>query len=223
MQFFRHDSVFRNIIWMFLFCFLHGGLNAIEFELHPLGKLNRIGVSLAKGPVFGTGEIKGSFTRVNGKIFFESKYPQQTKGSVLLDTKDLRFGYHKVDGDAQREKWLNSKKFPKIQFNLEGLKDGVWKKDTFFAQAQGTLTIKEKTSKISFPAQMKYLVAGRKKYDRKKGDLLILQGSLPLSRGSFGINPGGMLDIIQDQVSVNIRLVGCSAKSRPLLPSRLFI
>ena len=52
------------------------------------------------------------------------------------------------------------KKFPKIQFNLEGLKDGVWKKDTF-AQAQGTLTIKEKTSK--FLSRPNEVLSSRKK------------------------------------------------------------
>ncbi len=195
---------------------------AVQFDLSVLGKLNQIEISLAKGPVFGIGELKGAFTQVNGRIFFKSENPSSTKGSVLLDSRTLRFGYHKVDGDAQKASWLDSSKFPKIFFQIEGLRDGSWKNGTFEAEVFGPLTIKDKTSQINFPVKIKYLTAKRKQFDGRKGDLLVLQGSLPLSRGTFGINPGGMLDVIKDQIAVTVKLIGCSTHQRPLLPSRLF-
>ena len=55
------------------------------------------------------------------------------------------------------------------------------------------------------------------------GDLLFLKGEFELSRGSIGINPGNMLNVIKDSVHVKISMVGFTKNRRPLLPSKLFI
>ena len=63
----------------------------------------------------------------------------------------------------------------------------------------------------------------QKKFDGKQGDLLFLKGEFELSRGSLGINPGNMLNVIKDSVHVKISMVGFTKNRRPLLPSKLFI
>jgi polyisoprenoid-binding protein YceI len=194
-----------------------------EFDLQPLGNLNKILVNLKKGEQFGLGQVRGTFNRIEGKINFNIKNPSKSMGEIVLDARTLRFGYHKVDGDAHRPNWLNSNERPKISFHLKGLSREHWKGNTLFAQATGTLLIKNTTAPISFPVTIKYLRSKRKKFDGKNGDLLYLQGALVLSRGSFGINPGSLLGVIQDQINVEISLVACSSVKRPLLPSRLFI
>ncbi|MBT5716882.1 MAG: YceI family protein [Opitutae bacterium] len=198
-------------------------LASVEFDLQPLGNLNKILVSLKKGEQFGLGQVQGSFSRVQGKINFDIKSPAKTVGKIILDARSLRFGYHKVDGDAHQPQWLNSEKQPKISFQLEGLSEENWKGNTLGAKASGTLLLKNTTAPISFPVTIKYLCSKRKKFDGKPGDLLYFQGNLSLSRGNFGINPGNMLGIIQDQINVEISLIACSSGKRPLLPSRLFI
>ena len=90
------------------------------------------------------------------------------------------------------------------------------------AEAFGSLLLKGNTAQISFPVCLQYLRAERRKYDGKRGDILLIKGEIPLSRGQFGIQAGSMLDVIKDNVSVQVNLVGCSDKNRPLLPSRLF-
>jgi polyisoprenoid-binding protein YceI len=114
-------------------------------------------------------------------------------------------------------------KYPKIVFKLKGLRNARWERDTLNADAFGILLLKNNTSPITFPITIKYLRNARKKYDRKPGDFITLKGQLSLSRGAFGINPGSMLDVIQDRIIINVTLVGCSSEKRPLLPSRLFI
>jgi polyisoprenoid-binding protein YceI len=215
-----------KVLFSTLFClglilkFSHA---SIEYDLQPLGNLNKILVNLEKGKQFGLGQVRGAFGRVKGKFDFDTKNPSKMKGSVNLDARTLRFGYHKVDQDAQQPTWLNTSKFPKISFQLEGLSKEYWKDNTLFAKAAGTLFLKNTSAPISFPVSVKYLRSKRKKFDGKLGDLLYFQGTLDLSRGSFGINPGSMLEIIKDQITVEISLVGCSNVKRPLLPSRLFM
>lgn len=196
---------------------------SVEYDLQPLGNLNKVLVNLEKGEQFGIGQIRGAFGRVQGKIYFDTKNPSKMKGSVTLDARTLRFGYHKVDQDAHQPDWLNTGKFPKISFQLEALSQEYWKDNTLFAKASGNLFLKNTSAPISFPVKVKYLRSKRKKFDGKPGDLLYFQGTLDLSRGSFGINPGSMIDTIKDQLTVDISLVGCSDGKRPLLPSRLFM
>ena len=216
----------KKIVKFYLWCLLiiaHFAFGVTEFDLQPLGKLSQIDVRLQKGALFGVGQVRGSFDRVRGRIQFSTKSPSKTVGSVHLDARALHFGYHKVDGDAHQPIWLNSMKYPKIVFKLEGLRNAHWQGDALNADAFGSLLLKNKTSPITLPVTIKYLRNGRKKYDRKPGDLIILKGQLSLSREKFGINPGSMLDVIQDGIVVHVTLVGCSSGKRPLLPSRLFI
>ena len=202
---------------------IHFTYGIIEYDLQPLGNLNKIDVRLQKGVLFGLGQVRGSFEKVNGEIQFSMKTPASSIGSVLLDARTLRFGYHKVDGDAHQPVWLNSFKHPKIEFKLKGLRKEHWRGNTLNGEAYGSLSLKNKTSQITFPMSIKYLRNARRKFDGKRGDLIVLKGQLQLSRGAFGINPGRMLDVIKDELIVNISLIGCSNSSRPLLPSRLFI
>ena len=44
-----------------------------EFDLQPLGNLNKILVNLKKGEQFGLGQVRGTFNRIEGKINFNIK------------------------------------------------------------------------------------------------------------------------------------------------------
>ena len=135
---------------------------SIKYDLQPLGNLNKILVNLEKGQQFGLGQVRGAFGDIQGKIDFDTKNPSKMKGSVNLDARTLRFGYHKVDQDAQQPTWLNTSKFTKISFELEGLSKECWKDNTLFAKATGILFIKNTSAPISFPVKVKYLRSKRK-------------------------------------------------------------
>ena len=201
-------------------------LPAMTFELSPMGSLNKIEVGLnspinGKGVSFSPHGIKGSFSNIAGKIEFSVANPGLTKGNVLLDARTLRFGYHRVDTDAQKADWLNSTDHPKISFELESLQNPEWKQNSLVAQAHGSLLIKGRKLQISLPVKIRYLRAERKKYDGRQGDLLMITGQQTLTREILGINSGTMLDVILNEISVNITLVGASKQVRPLLPTPL--
>ena len=198
----------------------------MNFEFSPLGNLNKIEIGLnspesGKGVSFSPQGIKGGFSSVAGKIEFSVENPGMTKGNILLDTRTLRFGYHRVDTDAQKTEWLNSAEHPKISFELQGLQNPQWKERTLTAQAHGNLEIKGRKLRISLPVEIRYFRAERKKYDGRMGDLLMITGKQILTRETLGINSGTMLDVILNEISVNITLVGASKRVRPLLPTPL--
>jgi polyisoprenoid-binding protein YceI len=90
------------------------------------------------------------------------------------------------------------------------------------ANADGALQMKGSSRDISIPVTIKYLRAERRKYDGKRGDILLVVGEIPLNRTDFGISSDDMFDLIKDNISVKVSLVGSSDKCRSLLPSRLF-
>ncbi len=201
-------------------------LPAMTFELSPMGSLNKIEVGLnspinGKGVSFSPHGIKGGFSNIAGKIEFSVANPGLTKGNVLLDARTLRFGHHRVDTDAQKADWLNSTDHPKISFELESLQNPEWKQNSLVAQAHGSLLIKGRKLQISLPVKIRYFRAERKKYDGRQGDLLMITGQQTLTREILGINSGTMLDVILNEISVNITLVGASKQVRPLLPTPL--
>jgi len=201
-------------------------LPAMTFELSPMGSLSKIEVELnspqsGEGVSFSPHGIKGGFSKVSGKIEFFVANPSMTKLNILLDARNLRFGYHRIDTDAQKADWLNSLKHPKISFELDTLQNPEWKQNTLVAQAHGTLLFKGRKLRISLPVKIRYFRGERKKYDGRQGDLLMIRGQQTLTREILGINPGTMLDLILNEISVNITLVGASNQVRPLLPTPL--
>ncbi|MEC8043136.1 MAG: YceI family protein [Verrucomicrobiota bacterium] len=212
-----------KILWlkiMFLFFGCVASIHSMTFDLAPLGSKSRIEINLSTG--FGSGSIRGSIDQVRGKIDMIVETPENMDGAVLLDARKIRFGYGKVDHDAHKVDWLHSTQYPRISFEMNGLDKIRWAGRVLNAEAKGSLTLKGKSSNISLPVSIRYLRAQRRKFDGRSGDILLLNGELLLSRKDFGINPGGMLDSIMDEIRVKVTIYGCSDKIRPFLPSPLF-
>ena len=218
-------SLIKNIVTILLFLVsMVKTINATTYHKFELMKNhNKIEVLLSKGEFFGEGYVKGFFSNILGEINFSADEPSSTNGKVLIDARSLYFGYHKVNGDAKKGTWLNVGEFPQIIYKLNNLENVQWYNDIIKADAQGTLSLKNLSRQISFPVIIKYTPAMRKKFDGKQGDLLFLKGEFELSRGSIGINPGNMLNIIKDSVHIKISMVGFTQNRRPLLPSKLFL
>tara|TARA_B100001093_G_scaffold242947_1_gene232761 strand:- start:5333 stop:5953 length:621 start_codon:yes stop_codon:yes gene_type:complete len=195
-------------------------LGAMSFDFEELDRNSRIALQLVTN--FAGGTLNGKFSTVVGNIEFPVEAPQKSSGRVELDARSIRFGFGKVTGDAHSIEWLNSAKFPRVSFVLEGMKDTRWEGKSLYATAFGPLSLKNKTIVLSIPLKIQYQRAGRRKYDGIKGDLLLIEGESWISRGDFGINPRSSYDSVLDRVLVKVQLVGASKRIRSLLPSALF-
>ena len=196
--------------------FLHG----FEFQFAPLGKSNQVEIGLETS--FAGGKIRGAFPRVHGSISFEAENPAKTKGLFELDASSLHFGHHKVAGDAHSMDWLNSSAFPKISFNLHGLRKPRWNGKVLLATGFGHLQIKKKLVDLNIPLSIRYFRKQRRKIDGVHGDILTLSGQTTVSRNQLGINSGFMMDAVMDRITIKVNLAGGSDKIRPFLPSDLF-
>ena len=198
-----------------------GYLNAMTFDFGPLHRTSVIDVQLKTNGNFAILGIKGSFSNIGGQIKFFPSNPDLSDGEILLDARSLRFGYHRTNTDAQKKNWLNSKDHPKIAFKLNSLNNIVWKDRSVFAKANGSLSFKQTKLDFSLPVEIRYFRAERKKYDGKRGDLIIIKGEKILNLEDLNMGQGVQLGEISNTVSVKISLVGASSRIRPLLPTRL--
>ena len=101
----------------------------------------------------------------------------------MYKRQSLYFGYHKVDGDAKKDTWLNVGEFPKIIYKLNNLENVQWYNDIIKADAQGTLSLKNLSRQISFPVIIKYTRAMRKNLTGNKEIYFFLKGNLNLAEG----------------------------------------
>lgn len=181
---------------------------------------NRIELKLNTG--FGSGVVRGKISNVTGMINFSIDKVGDSQGKLIMDARSVRFGYNKVDSDAQNPEWLNSARFPKIIYTLKSMEQFRWKNDFLYAQANGVLSIKSVSLPMSFPIQLHYRRGERKLYDGKIGDMIFIRGDFQLSRDKLSINSGSDLDSILDTVHVSIHLMAASNQIRPFLPSKAF-
>ena len=195
-------------------------LSAMEFNFQPLASLCRVEVNLSTS--FGSGTIRGTFSKMSGNLKFQPENPQIARGTVILSSRSLRFGYPNVAYDAHIPEWLDSFNHPEISFSLQKLTASSWHGKELRTDAIGILKIKGYERSVSLPLSIQYFRNKRRKYEGKTGDLIRLQGMIILPRSQFGLAPGNMTEIIQEDITVRISITGASDRVRPFLPSRLF-
>lgn len=210
---------------IFSLCLMGTALTSVAsagmpFDFRTPDNFNTIKVRVVTS--FGDGELKGEMRGARGKVEFDPEMPEGARGTLFFDARGIRLFYPKSQVDAHTSTWLNTKRFPQITFALRGIRNVRRGGKDITGEIVGTLTLKGKAKEIILPAKFRYLRTQRRRLDGRAGDLLSVQAELSILRGDFGINPGGMLDQVANEISVTVNLLGRSDKVRPLLPSKLF-
>jgi len=200
-----------------------GGANALgmTFDFRTPDQFNAIRVSINTS--FGSGQLEGEIRGARGTMEFPMERPEAARGNVTIDARGIRLFHGKSQAVVHTSTWLDTGRFPQITFALKGVQNVRWGRNEIRGDIVGTLTLKGKAKEVVLPALFKYQRAGRRSLDGRAGDLLEVQAKLSILRGEFGINPGGMLDQVKNEVSVTVNLLARSDKIRPLLPCSLFV
>ena len=108
--------------------------------------------------------------------------------------------------------WMDAKKYPEMTFKLSGVSglkaagDGVFK-----GQANGTMTVKGVAKELNTEVTIKHLVGKLgAKLPGKKGDLLVVSGTLIVNRDAFNINAGQKLDKVANDIHIGLNFIGYS-------------
>ncbi len=152
--------------------------------------------------------INGSAGGITGNILFDPDAPELTAGSILLDSASLRVDNPVLQEHMHGENWLDVNKFPKIEFALSRLKKITSTQNSIKAAAEGRMTIRNVTIKMTVPVELTYLPNLLEKRNKVPGDLLVVRSKFKVKRDDFGIRPGEYLDKVANEIEISINLAG---------------
>ncbi len=138
--------------------------------------------------------VQANFKRFSANIELNEKQIEQSKAQVEIDMNSFELPAPEYNKEVQKKEWFNSAQFPKANFVATSMKSlGTGK-----LQVEGKLTIKGKTSAISFP--MTYTNSGAQQS---------FEGSLPIKRLTFNIGEGEWKDtsMVADDVVIKFKVV----------------
>jgi polyisoprenoid-binding protein YceI len=136
--------------------------------------------------------VEANFTRFTGSISFDPAKPAQAHAHLDIDTASFDLGDDDYNAEVRKPAWFDCAHFPKASFDASGLKPLGGGK----FQADGTLTLKGKSQTVSVPVTV-----------ATQGGTNVFDGSVPISRGAFGIGDAQWQDTVADQVLIKFHIV----------------
>lgn len=156
--------------------------------------------------------ISGSADGISGSIDFDPAKPEATNGTISVATSSLMVPKGKMRDHIMGSMWMDAKKYPEMTFKLSGVSglkaagDGVFK-----GQVNGTMTVKGVAKELNTEVTIKHLVGKLgAKLPGKKGDLLVVSGTLIVNRDAFNINAGQKLDKVANDIHIGLNFIGYS-------------
>ncbi len=138
--------------------------------------------------------IDAKFRKFNAQISYDSAKPETSKANVDIDIASFDLGDAEYNKEVMKQEWFNAAQFPKASFVSSQIKAGAAGK----LDVIGKLTIKGKTTDISFPLTVK-----------KDGTNQVFEGVLPIKRLTYNIGDGEWKDtsMVADEVTIKFRVV----------------
>ena len=138
--------------------------------------------------------VEGKFKKFNAQIDFNSAKPEAAKATFDIEVGSFDLGDDEINKEVLKKDWFNAAQFPKASFVSSAIKPGANGK----LDVAGKLTIKGKTSDVSFPLSVK-----------KDGANQVFEGALPIKRLAFNIGEGEWKDTatVADEVVIKFRVV----------------
>lgn len=138
--------------------------------------------------------VEANFKKFTAQIDYDAAKPDAAKAVVEIDTASLDLGEEDMNREVAAGAWFASAKFPKATFVSSAIKGAGAGK----LSVAGKLTIKGKSSDVSFPATVK-TEAGKQ----------VFEGALPIKRLTYNIGEGQWKDtsMVADEVVIKFRVI----------------
>lgn len=138
--------------------------------------------------------VDAKFKKFNAQISYDSAKPETSKANVDIDIASFDLGDPEYNREVMKKEWFSTAQFPKASFVSSQIKNGAAGK----LDVTGRLTIKGKTTDVSFPLTVK-----------KDGINQVFEGVLPIKRLTYAIGEGEWKDtsMVADEVTIKFRVV----------------
>ncbi len=161
---------------------------AAEFNVVQPGKSSIVFVSKQMGV-----PSEGRFNKFVAQIAFDPARPEQGHAQIDVDLAGIDAGSSDANEEVKGKAWFNTREFPNARFvagSLRSLGGGRY-------EAAGKMTIKGKTRDVVAPFSA-----------RVDGNVVVLDGSIPVLRLQYGVGDGLWSDTatVADEVQVRFHL-----------------
>ena len=138
--------------------------------------------------------IDAKFKKFTANIDYDAAKPDAAKATVEVDTGSMDLGDADYNKEVAKKEWFNAAQFPKATFVSSSIKPA----GTGKLNVTGKLTIKGKTSDVSFPLTVK-----------AEGKTQVFDGVLPIKRLTYNIGEGEWKDtsMVADDVAIKFHVV----------------
>lgn len=138
--------------------------------------------------------VDAKFKKFTAAITYDAAKPETSKANVDIDVTSFDLGDPDYNKEVMKKEWFNAAQFPKASFVSSQIKPGAAGK----LDVTGKLTIKGKTTDVSFPLTVK-----------KEGVNQVFEGVLPIKRLTYNIGEGEWKDtsMVADEVTIKFRVV----------------
>lgn len=138
--------------------------------------------------------VDAKFKKFTAAITYDAAKPETSKANVDIDVTSFDLGDADYNKEVMKKEWFNAAQFPKASFVSSQIKPGAAGK----LDVTGKLTIKGKTTDVSFPLTVK-----------KDGANQVFEGVLPIKRLTYNIGEGEWKDtsMVADEVTIKFRVV----------------
>jgi len=137
--------------------------------------------------------VEAKFMKFSAQIDYDPAKPDLAKANVEIETASLDVGEAEMNKEVAKKEWFNSAQFPKASFVSSGIKSAGPGK----LNVSGKLTIKGKSTDVSFPLTVK-----------ADGGKQVFEGALPIKRLAYNIGEGEWKDtsMVADDVVIKFRV-----------------
>lgn len=142
--------------------------------------------------------VEAKFKQFTPLIDFNSAQPEASKASVDIAIPSFDLGDPEYNKEVLKKEWFNAQQFPKASFVTSSIKASAGAPAGSKYDVAGKLTIKGKTTDVSFPLTVK-----------KEGGAQVFNGSLPIKRLTYNIGEGDWKDtsMVADEIIIKFHLV----------------
>lgn len=142
--------------------------------------------------------VEAKFKQFTTQIDFNSAQPEASKASVDIAIPSFDLGDPDYNKEVLKKEWFNAQQFAKASFVTSSIKASAGAPAGSKYDVAGKLTIKGKTTDVSFPLSVK-----------KEGNAQVFDGSLPIKRLTYNIGEGEWKDtsMVADEIIIKFHLV----------------
>ena len=142
--------------------------------------------------------VEAKFKQFTPLIDFNSAQPETSKASVDIAIPSFDLGDPEYNKEVLKKEWFNAQQFPKASFVTSSIKASAGAPAGSKYDVAGKLTIKGKTTDVSFPLSVK-----------KEGSAQVFEGNLPIKRLTYNIGEGEWKDtsMVADEIVIKFHLV----------------